>query len=120
MPSSEPRCRCANGKRARPKRTGGKARYAGGQVKHKEAGRAVSFFSLCTEVVERPGIHQNMQQPAMQKTGSDQPPPLALRKNRKALFGSEIIQNLAVDRPNAPSGPLHAQENGRGRSEERR
>ena len=48
------------------------------KVDHQHAARPVDFFHLCAEIEQHPGIHQNVEQPAVQEARRDQAPILAV------------------------------------------
>jgi len=50
----------------------------GDEVKDNQPTRAVKLFHFRPQIEQHPGVHQDVENSAVQEAGRDQPPPLAL------------------------------------------
>ena len=65
-------------------------------IKNEQARRPVHDLDLRAQVHQHPAIHQNVQEPAVQESRRDQPPPLVPLPDRPAFLGPECIEHRRI------------------------
>src|SRR5581483_8163595 len=63
--------------------------HGGQKVNRDQAVLSINFLNFRAEVEQYPGVHQNMQNAAVQKTRGHQPPPLVQPEDRSRILRPE-------------------------------